>query len=162
MRRLFPYPLFTLALLAMWLLLMQSASVGQILLGSLIATSAALAMSSLQTEPARIRFGRAIPRLAGHVLLDIFRSNYAVGRIILTDRKDEIRSGFMQVPLDLRDRYGLAVLAIILTATPGTLWVQYDRSRSLLLLHVLDLVDQQHWIDLIKERYERLLMEIFE
>ena len=49
-----------------------------------------------------------------------------------------------------------------ITATPGTLWLQYDRSRSILLLHVLDMVDDQQWIDLIKNRYERLLMEIFE
>jgi multicomponent K+:H+ antiporter subunit E len=31
-----------------------------------------------------------------------------------------------------------------------------------LLLHILDLVDRTTWIPLIKGRYERLLMEIFE
>ncbi|MNV61329.1 putative monovalent cation/H+ antiporter subunit E [compost metagenome] len=65
------------------------------------------------------------------------------------------------MPLDLRNRYGLAVLAIILTSTPGTLWVQYDRATGSLLLHVLDLIEEGEWIDLIKGRYERLLLEIF-
>src|SRR3546814_1767457 len=51
-------------------------------------------------------------------------------------------SGFILLPLDLRNRYGLAVLGIIITATPGTLWMQYDSARSVLLVHVLDLVDE--------------------
>ncbi|MCG2839714.1 Na+/H+ antiporter subunit E [Sandaracinobacter sp. RS1-74] len=162
MKRILPYPLFGLALLVMWLLLMQSISPGQILLGCLVALIATNAMSALQPETANIRFGMAMLRLPLVVLQDIFRSNLAVGRIILQGQRQHIRSGFLQIPLDMRDRFGLGVLAIILTATPGTLWVQYDRSRNLLLLHVLDFVDPDHWVELIKERYERLLMEIFE
>ncbi|MGW8175761.1 MAG: Na+/H+ antiporter subunit E [Stenotrophomonas sp.] len=62
----------------------------------------------------------------------------------------------------MRDRYGLAVLAIIITSTPGTLWVEYESATGRLLLHVLDLVDEETWVRLIKDRYERRLMEIFE
>ena len=54
------------------------------------------------------------------------------------------------------------MLAIILTSTPGTLWVEYEASTGRLLLHVLDLVDEEVWIRLIKDRYECRLMEIFE
>jgi multicomponent K+:H+ antiporter subunit E len=32
----------------------------------------------------------------------------------------------------------------------------------LLMIHVLDLIDESVWIDTIKGRYERLLLEIFE
>jgi hypothetical protein len=32
----------------------------------------------------------------------------------------------------------------------------------ILLIHVLDLVDEQSWIDSIKQRYERPLLEIFQ
>ena len=162
MRRFLPYPAFATALLVMWLLLSGSLSLGNILLGSLVAVLATNAMSSLEPEPAKIRLSMAIPRLAFIVLRDIFRSNLAVGRIILTGRQPGHSSGFLQLPLELRNRYGLAILACIVTATPGTLWLQHDRSRNLLLLHVLDLVDDQQWIDLIKNRYERLLLEIFE
>mgnify|MGYP002663521089 CR=1 FL=1 len=56
--------------------------------------------------------------------------------------------------------HGIAVLAIIVTSTPGTLWVQYDRPSGRLLLHVLDLVEARDWIDLIKGRYERLLLDV--
>ena len=53
-------------------------------------------------------------------------------------------------------------MAIIITSTPGTLWVEYEAATGRLLLHVLDLVDEETWVRLIKDRYERRLMEIFE
>ena len=58
--------------------------------------------------------------------------------------------------------YGLAALACIITATPGTLWVEYDSADNTMLLHVLDLIDEEEWVRIIKDRYETRLMEIFE
>ena len=64
--------------------------------------------------------------------------------------------------LETADTGGLAVLACIVTATPGTSWAQYDAAGSVLTLHVLDLLDEDEWVRLFKDRYERRLMEIFE
>ena len=161
MSRRFPFPLLIPALLLMWLLLSESTSPGQVLLGLTVALLAARIFTVLDVEQPRVRFGWAIPRLGGIVLVDIVRSNIAVARIIAGRRPDQGISGFVRVPIDLRNPYGLAVLAVVLTATPGTLWVQYDSTRGSLLLHVLDLGDEDQWIALIKQRYERLLMEIF-
>ena len=63
---------------------------------------------------------------------------------------------------ELRAPYGLGLLALIVTATPGTLWVAFDPARGVLTLHVLDLIDEDAWIRTIKQRYERYLLEIFE
>jgi multicomponent K+:H+ antiporter subunit E len=161
-RRLVPHPLLLVSLIALWLLLQQSLSLGHILLGTIIALLASQGMAALRPEKVRIRFTSAIPRLAMTVVSDIIRSNIAVARIILTRENPHRTSGFIRLPLDMRNRHGLAVLGIIITATPGTLWMQYDSARSVLLIHVLDLVDEDAWIQLIKTRYERLLMEIFE
>jgi len=68
----------------------------------------------------------------------------------------------MVVSLDLQDSTGLAVLACIITVTPGTVWIAYDSKSSELLLHVLGLTDEAYWRNLIKHRYENLLAEIFE
>lgn len=159
-RKLLPYPLLSLAITVMWLLLTGFSS-GHAVLAILVGLTVPRVMLVLQPEPAHIRFSPAMLRLAGVVLVDIFRSNLAVGKIILL-RREARRSGFIEIPVDLRNRYSLAVLAIILTATPGTLWVQHDADRHYVLLHVLDLVDEDAWIRLIKGRYEKLLMEIFE
>jgi multicomponent K+:H+ antiporter subunit E len=101
--------------------------------------------------------------LLWRVFVDILRSNVAVGRIVLgLNGKREIRSGFLEVPLDMRDPHGVAALSTIVTSTPGTIWVDLSADGATLTLHVLDLRDEQAWIDTIKQRYERLLMEIFE
>lgn len=160
MTRWLPYPLLALGLLTMWIL-MTGLSVGQVLLGGAVALFATKAMAALQPSKPRLRRWDLIPRLFGIVAYDIARSNLAVARLILRPRSERV-SGFIAIPLDLRDRTGLALLACIITSTPGTAWVEYDSARSVLLLHVFDLVDEDAWIKLIKHRYEYLLMEIFE
>lgn len=161
-KRILPHPLLFLALLAMWLLMTQSLSPGQFLLGAVVAFGGCWTMVALDPPPARLRRPVAAIRLAGRVFVDVFRSNLAVGSIVLGHEDRRTHSGFMSLRLDLTSPYGLAVLAIILTCTPGTQWVRYDPSRRVLLLHVLDLVDDREWVRTIKGRYEGLLMEIFE
>ncbi len=51
---------------------------------------------------------------------------------------------------------------IIVTSTPGTVWAGLSPAGDALTLHVLDLKDEAEWIRLIKQRYERPLMRIFE
>jgi len=159
MRRLVPFPLLALALFVMWVLL-TGFSPGHILLGAGVALLVPRVMLTLKAEPPRIRISMAMVRLAALVLADIIRSNVAVARIVLF-RPAGQRSGFIEFPTELRNPQALAALAIIITATPGTLWLQHDAQRHLVLIHVLDLVDEAEWIALIKTRYERLLMEIF-
>jgi multicomponent K+:H+ antiporter subunit E len=65
------------------------------------------------------------------------------------------------VRLALRDPQALAALATILTATPGTAWVEFDSEDGWLLLHVLDLIEEESWVRIVKDRYEQRLMEIF-
>lgn len=161
MTRLLPHPLLALSLLVMWILL-NGLTVGHVLLGSVIALGASWAMTALHPAKPRLRRWVLIPRLVGSVAVDVLRSNIAVASIILFGRHRERTTGFVVIPLELRDPTALAVLACILTSTPGTAWVEYRAGAGTLLLHVLDLVDEQQWIDLIKNRYERPLMEIFE
>lgn len=160
-RALLPHPLLALGLFASWLVLSGPISAGDVAVALIAALAIPQVMRRLEPDRSDIRSPSAILRLAAYVAVDVIRSNYAVATIIMGRRKRQRVSGFIHVPLDLRNRYGLAVLAIILTSTPGTLWVQYDRPTGRLLLHVLDLTEEQEWIDLIKGRYERLLLEIF-
>jgi multicomponent K+:H+ antiporter subunit E len=160
MKRWIPHPVLVATLVAMWLLLNQSLSPGQVVLGSAAALLASYGLAALRPEPVTIVSVRPMLRLAGIVAADIVRSNLAVARIVLYPRRKRV-SGFVRLPLELRNIHGLAVLACIITATPGTMWVQLDRSSGILLVHVLDLVDEDDWVRLIKARYETLLLEIF-
>ncbi len=162
MTRWLPFPLLTASLLAKWLRLVGSASPGSLLLGLLLALLGIRALLALDPERARLRRPRVALELAWIVLVEVVRSNKAVARLILGPGTRDRTSGFVRVPLDMRDPYGLAALACIVTATPGTVWVEYDSAESAMLLHVLDLVDKEEWVRIIKDRYERRLMEIFE
>ena len=161
MKRCLPFPLLSLALLATWLLLNQSLTAGQVILGALIALGGGFAFAMLQGPWGRVRRPLAIAELAWLVLTDIVRSNIAVARIVLHPGHRRKTSGFLEIPLELRSPVGLAVLACIITSTPGTAWARYDSTRNILTIHILDLVDEGAWIHTIKGRYERRLLEIF-
>lgn len=161
MRRWLPYPLLAASLFLMWLLLFQSVSPAQILLGAVVAFLATVSMTALRRPSSHIASWRKLAELTAFVAVDVIRSNIAVARIVLS-RTPHRNSSFIRLQLQLRDQQGLAILALILTATPGTAWVQFNRSDGSLLIHVFDLVDEESWIRLLKTRYERLLMEIFE
>lgn len=164
MTKLLPFPLLSAALLALWLLLNQALSAGHLLLGSLVALVGGWAFALLEPSRARVRRPGVILRLCLSVLADILRSNIAVARIVLglaVDERERV-SGFVEIPLALRDPYGLAVLACIITSTPGTLWASFDPATGILLIHVLDLIDEREWAETIKGRYEGPLREIFE
>lgn len=160
-RRWLPYPLLSGVLALIWMVLNQSLSPGTMLLGVVLGMALARVFGLLRAPRAHVRNYPLAARLLLQVVFDIVRSNVAVARLIL--RGDgQLRSSFVVIPLTLTDRYGLAVLACIITSTPGTVWVSYDPAGNALLIHVLDLVDQQAAIDSIKQRYERPLLEIFQ
>ena len=159
MMRLLPFPLVSAGLLGLWLLLNQSLSAGQFLLGVVLALVGGWALAALRPPKTRVRRAGAILRLSSLVLADIVRSNVAVGRIILGLGGKRRTAGFVSIPLELRDPYALATLACIITATPGTLWVGFE--GGVLTIHVLDLIDESEWVRTIKTRYERRLLEIF-
>ena len=161
-RRLFPAPLLSLALLAIWLVLTRDVSLGQVLLGALVATIVPRMTQSLRPTPVRIRHLGVAFRLFMQVGWDVIVWNVRVLLGTLASRDKLPRGGFVTVPLDLRDPSGLAVLAAIMCVIPGTIWSEIALDRSALLVHIFDLGDPQDEIELIKTRYERPLMEIFE
>ena len=161
MRTWFPYPLLSTALLLMWLLLSQSVTPGSILLGLVLST--VLAWVTLKLQPARSRIHRW-SRIAGFILSvvgDVIRSNITVALIILRARRRPATAGFMTVWLDLDDESALALLACILTATPGTAWLEYDRREKTLLFHVFDIENEEIWRRTVT-RYAAELKEILQ
>jgi multicomponent K+:H+ antiporter subunit E len=163
MRRWLPFPLLSVALAAMWLMLNGTLEAAHLLLAALLGLLGGLLLANLQPPLARVRrSARAIGALFWLVFIDIVRSNVAVARIALNPGVRGRSAGFLTMPLEVRHPGALAVLAIIITATPGTSWARYDADSNALTIHVLDLVDEQAWITLFKRRYERRLKEIFE
>ncbi|MDD1537021.1 MULTISPECIES: Na+/H+ antiporter subunit E [unclassified Bradyrhizobium] len=161
MTRFLPFPIVSFCLLALWLLLNQALTFGHLLLGCVVALAGGRILTVLELPHTRLRRPGLMLRLLGLVAVDVIRSNLAVAQIVLGFGRRHRKSGFVNIPLDMRNPYGLACLAWIITSTPGTLWVNFDAQKGSLLIHVLDLVDEDDWIRTIKDRYERHLLEIF-
>lgn len=163
-RAVLPHPILSLGLFGTSLLLSGSTAPPSLALALLMALAAPQIMRALDVEPVRLRKPLTLLSFAGVVAWDIIRSNWEVALVVLglNASRDSRVSGFVHIPLEMRDRYGLAVLAVVITSTPGTIWVEYEDATGVLLLHILDLQDGDDWSARIKDRYERRLMEIFE
>jgi multicomponent K+:H+ antiporter subunit E len=162
MNRTLPVPLAWALLVAMWLVLNESLSLGYVVIGAFVGLAAANRLRALEVPRLRLRSLRTAVVLVGVVLADIVHSNIAVASIVLRPGSPRHAPGFVDIPLELRDRVGLAMLACIITATPGTTWAGYDDVTGTLTLHVLDLDDPEAMRATIKGRYERRLREIFQ
>ncbi|MGN5536158.1 Na+/H+ antiporter subunit E [Alcaligenes sp. Lyrl_28] len=161
MRRYTKHLFLPLLLLGLWLLLNDSLSPGYLVLGLFLATALSLAAIPFRPVKASIRHPFLALKLIGQVAWDIVLSNIAVGKLVLKGSKAP-RPGFLAIPLRLTDPHALAALACIITYTPGTVWSGFDERTRILTLHILDLQDEQVWLDTIQKRYETPLLEIFQ
>lgn len=160
MKTLLPTPLMSLALWLVWVLASNSVGAGQLLLGAVLAWLVPLLLRGQLGESPRVRRPLTALRLLLVVLRDIVVSNVEVARRVLGP-ESAIHPGFVEVPLDLASAHGIAVLAAIVTMTPGTLTCDVAADRSHLLVHALHLTDASALVADIKARYEAPLLEIF-
>jgi multicomponent K+:H+ antiporter subunit E len=163
MRRWLPTFLVSGILLLLWLLLNQSLEPAHVLLGATLAIVTPLFALPFMQPIGYPRLAKpvALFRLLGMALVEIVHSAVTVSRLILFPKAPGLNSQFIKIPLDLRNPYGLALLSCLINSTPGTVWVEILQERYELALHVFDLHDEQWWIDTIKTRYEKPIIEIF-
>ena len=167
-----PTPFRSLLLFVVWLLLNNSLSVGHILLGAILAVVIPLATWPFRTkQPLILKPGLAFRHLM-LVLYDIVTANLQVAILILGPTK-KLTPGFVKVPLDLTHTMPITILASTVSLTPGTVsaevypWTEClkegkEPEERFLLIHVLNLDDEQALINTIKQRYEAPLKEIFQ
>jgi multicomponent K+:H+ antiporter subunit E len=161
-KRYLPSPLLAASLLGLWLLLAQSTSPVNWLLGAVLAVAMPLLMAPLRPTPGHMRHPLIAARLVLHVAADVVVSTLGVTQGVLRSLRRPPRGAFVVVPLVLRDAHALAALSMITAVVPGTVWCELASDRTELLLHVFDLDDEALFIARYKTRYEQPLQEIFE
>jgi len=162
MKRWLPSLALSLVLFLVWLVLNQSLHPGTLLMAAIFAVGVPLLTRSVRPASVRMRRPLLVLRLIARVGYDLVISARDVGWLLVTRRTRDIHAHFVRVPLDTRDPNALAGIAMILCLTPGTAWAEVSFDRSTLLIHVFHDTDEAGFIAMIKERYERPLMEIFE
>jgi multicomponent K+:H+ antiporter subunit E len=161
--RLLPSPMTSAALLLAWLMLNESASPGQWLLGALLALAIPWILTPLRPARSPLRSWMALMRLVMIVLWDTVLSNLDVARRVL-GRDAAIQPRFVWVPIDLRDPLAIVLLGGIVTTTPGTISAELSDDRRWLLVHALHAPDDAAAAAIaagIKARYEAPLVEVF-
>jgi multicomponent K+:H+ antiporter subunit E len=156
----FSHPVISLALVVVWLLLVNSLHPRMILLGLLFGFTIPLFSQIFLPDPPHIRSWRTLARFFPLFLWDVLVANLNVARLILSFHRP-LRPTWIVIPLDLENPYAISVLASVISLTPGTVSAQLGPDRRTLLVHVLDTADAAAEVARIKSRYERPLEEIF-
>ncbi|MBE0488426.1 MAG: Na+/H+ antiporter subunit E [Halomonas sp.] len=159
--RLLPTPTLSLVLLVVWLLLVRSIAPGQLILGAFLAVGIPLLTKGFWEPLPQVKHPLKLTWFVLKVLGDIFTANLQVSLLILSPKR-EPHPGFVEYPLQVKDPLTITMLANTITMTPGTVSTNIRLDRSSLLIHVLDMKDEQTLVREIHERYELPLKEIFE
>lgn len=162
LKRLFPHPHLTILMVAVWMLLLNSWSLGGLVLGVILGTAIPLLTAAYWPDRPTIRSFRALAAYLRIVLWDIVLANIVVAKIILFRRVRDLKPAFFVVPLDLRSPEAITLLAGTITLTPGTVSAELSADGRALLVHALDAPDPDALRDEIKSRYEARIKEIFE
>ena len=156
----FSQPWLSALLAVTWLLLQRSLEPVHLLSATLIGLVLPRLLHNFLSQATRIRIKPAL-RLTQLVLWDILMSNITVARLVLGSNA-KLRPAWVPVPLTLTHETAISLFATIITTTPGTVSCTVDEERRVILVHALDCSDAAQMATDMKERYEVLLLAIFE
>lgn len=162
MKRLFPHPHLSLTLVLLWFLLVNQWKLGSLVMAVILATAIPLITSAWWPDRPRVKRPFGLAAYAVLVLWDVIVANFQVARIVLFMPRDQIRSNWVAIPLDLTSPEAITLLAGTITMTPGTLTADMSADGRALLVHALHAPDPDAVRDDIKARYETRLKRIFE
>jgi multicomponent K+:H+ antiporter subunit E len=156
-----PHPHLSILLLVIWLLLVNSLAPGQIVLGTALAILVPIYTNDFWTDrPKRVQL-LPLLRYALVVIGDIVIANIQVAKLIIGP-STRLRPAFIRYPLELETEFAITLLASTISLTPGTVTANVDADGKGLLIHALDVDDEEALLRHIRERYEMPLKEIFE
>jgi len=161
LRHLIPHPFLSLALLFVWLALVNTVTVGNLILGTAFGLIIPMITAAYWPDRPHIARPWKVIEYVFIVLWDIVVANVQVAKIILFRREADIHSKWVPVPLDLTSAEAITVLAGTITMTPGTVSTMLSADGGCILVHCLHTDDPEAMRDQIKARYETRLKEIF-
>ena len=124
---------------------------------------AACALAMLRHEAGPVRYlERAwhLAALGGLFVRELVISGLRVAVIALRPSLP-LRPGIIACPLRVRRDFEIALLANLITLTPGTLSLFVSKDHKTLYVHAIDVPDEAQLIADIREGFERKIMEAF-
>ncbi len=161
-RRIFPHPYLTVALVLIWMALVNRFAWGSLVFAILLGIVLPVLIRPYWPGNPSLRSPGRMILYVGLVLHDIVKANVDVALIVLFKPVSRLQPAWITIPLELRSPEGIAVLAGTITLTPGTVSADLSQDGRTLLVHCLHAPDPESVRDEIKSRYEARLKEIFE
>jgi multicomponent Na+:H+ antiporter subunit E len=160
-----PYLRLTMALV--WVLLTERFTPGNLLSGFLLATFTLAIFPAPVVQLHRLSWGGpigfirwigAIIRLLAFFLYEMILANLQVSRIVLS-KEFALRSGIIAMPLRVRSQGQVAMLAALITLTPGTVSIDTSRRDDVLFIHTINASDMEETLR-VPRRFEDLILEV--
>jgi multicomponent Na+:H+ antiporter subunit E len=151
-------------LAGLWMALNDQYTLGGFIfgLGLAILVMSLLRSINVATPPLSLaRIGKGV-QLAGYFLWELVLANLRVVPELFRPTS-ELRPGIVGVPLSLTEESQIALLANLVTLTPGTMSLHVSKDRSTLYVHVLRLPEggPAAVVQDIKQGFERRIQEVF-
>ena len=158
---LLPHPVLTLLLAIIWTMLQNEVSAGMVVFGIILGIIIPR-MTSIwwPDRPKGFRLGKMVT-YSIMVMWDIVVANVQVAWIVLSVPNSKLKPAWIVIPLELREPEAITLLAGTITLTPGTVSADLSAEGRSLLVHVLHTTDPDAEVDVIMNRYQRRLKEIF-
>lgn len=161
-------PVLRIMLAAIWMTLQDSYTVATFAVGLLVATVTLLIFPAPIISFSRPWDGRGLfgfftwlyrfTLLVGYFILELIKSNWAVIRRVLAINPN-LKPGLLAMPLRATKPQQIALLASMITLTPGTLTVEVSADHRVIYIHALDATDQAEAL-LVPRRFETMIMEV--
>lgn len=160
LQRWLPHPLLTLVLVLLWMALLNSFTLGGLLMGILLGMVIPIYTAHFWPERPIVRSPHKAFVFIGIVAFDMIVANIQVAYMILFRPVERLQNRWIMVPLDLTSAEAITVLIATITLTPGTVASDLSADGSSLLMYCLDVKDEDALVRRIKQRYERRIGEI--
>jgi len=146
----------------LWAAVNDAFNLPTILMGAAIAMAALwLVRDNLQQSRLLVKLRRALSLLL-LFLRELMMSAIKVALLVIRpDMHAQLSPGLIKFPLRAQSDAEIAVLANLITLTPGTLSVDVSDDRKTLYIHALTIGDREALIADIAQGFERKVMEVF-
>src|SRR5690606_10784284 len=119
-QRWLPHPLLTLVLVLLWMALLNSFTIGGLLMGILLGMLMPIYTAHFWPERPVVRSPHKVLVFIGIIAFDMIVANIHVAYLILFRPVARLQNRWISIPLDLTSPEAITVLIGTITLTPGT------------------------------------------
>lgn len=147
-----------LLLAVAWCALFGAFNLQHLLGGFVVAFAALSVIGPMYGQTRYFRRTLSITRLAVYFLWELIISSFQVAADVLTPMQNS-RPAILAIPLDLESPTQIAILANLISLTPGSLSLDVSRNNKTLYVHGMFVDDPEESRRKLKSGFERLVRE---